>query len=81
MARIENDPPTPVPAGTIEPADEAAVDLTAAAEAEAPPELLAQTLGQYLRGWWARVRSGDSGVLPVVVGIVGIAIVFQVLQS
>ncbi len=78
MARIENDPPTPVPAGTIEPADEAAVDLTAAAEAEAPPELLAQTLGQYLRGWWARVRSGDSGIIPVVVGLVAVAAIFEI---
>ncbi|HEY1347674.1 MAG TPA: hypothetical protein VGF54_22010, partial [Streptosporangiaceae bacterium] len=54
-----------IPAGT---ADAAMVaDLTAAPEAAAadvPPELLAQSLGQYLRAWWLRVRSGDSGVLP-----------------
>jgi D-xylose transport system permease protein len=79
MARIENDPVVPV--GAAGPAGEAAVDLTASSEAEVPPELLAQTLGQYLRGWWARVRNGDSGVLPVVVGIVGIAIVFQLLNG
>jgi D-xylose transport system permease protein len=84
MARIENDPPTIVPAEAAEAAElagEAAVDLTAAAEVEVPPELLAQTLGEYLRGWWLRVRSGDSGVLPVVVGIVGIAVLFQILNS
>ena len=73
MARIENEPVAPVEA----------VDLTAAvdARAELPPEVLAQSLGEYLRGWWTRVRNGDSGVLPVVIGIVGIAIAFQILNG
>ena len=55
-------------------------DLTAAHEAAAdvPPELVAQSLGQYLRAWWARVRGGDSGVLPVVLAIVVVAISFQI---
>ena len=37
-------------------------DLTAAAEAAAdvPPELVAQSLGQYLRASWAAVRSTIS---------------------
>jgi D-xylose transport system permease protein len=61
----------------------AVVDPTAAYEAAAdvPPELLAQSLGQYLRAWWARVRGGDSGVLPVVLGIVVVAISFQIANS
>ena len=60
------------------------VDSTAAADvaaADVPPELLAQSLGQYLRAWWARVRSGDSGVLPVVLGMVVVAISFQIANS
>ena len=58
-------------------------DLTAAHEAAAdvPPELVAQSLGQYLRAWWARVRGGDSGVLPVVLAIVVVAISFQIANS
>jgi D-xylose transport system permease protein len=63
------------PAGT-------SVDLTAAPEAAAadvPPELVAQSLGQYLRAWWLRVRSGDSGVLPVVLGLVVVAVVFEII--
>jgi len=48
------------------------------AAADVPPELLAQSLRQYLRVWWLRVRSGDSGVLPVVLGIVVVAISFQI---
>jgi D-xylose transport system permease protein len=61
-----------------------AVDLTAAPEVAAvdiPPELQAQSLGQYLRAWWLRVRSGDSGVLPVVLGIVVVAVAFQIANS
>jgi len=51
------------------------------AAADVPPELLAQSLGQYFRAWWARVRGGDSGVLPVVLGIVVVAISFQIANS
>src|SRR5215467_15191643 len=59
-----------------------ATDLTAAPEAAAadvPPELLAQSLGQYLRAWWLRVRGGDSGVLPVILAIVIVAVVFEII--
>ena len=56
-------------------------DLTAAPEAAAdvPPELLAQSLGQYLRAWLLRLRSGDSGVLPVVLAMVVVAVVFEII--
>jgi D-xylose transport system permease protein len=59
-----------------------AVDLTAApqvAAADVPPELLAQSLRQYLRAWWLRVRSGNSGVLPVVLAIVLVGGIFEVV--
>jgi len=71
--------PGGTPTGTADASTE--VDLTAAREAAAadiPPEFLAQSLGQYLRAWWLRVRSGDSGVLPVVLAIVVVAVSFQV---
>ena len=48
------------------------VDLTA------PPEVLANSLGEYARLWLRRVRSGESGALPVVIGLVAIVIYFQV---
>jgi D-xylose transport system permease protein len=67
--------PGETPAGTV-------VDLTAAHEvaaSEVPPEVLAQSLRQYLRGWWLQVRSGNSGVLPVVLAIVLVAIVFEII--
>src|SRR6266571_4137464 len=57
-------------------------DLTAAPEAAAadvPPELLAQSLGQYLRAWRLQVRSGNSGVLPVVLAMVLVAVAFEIV--
>ena len=72
--------PAETPAGTADAA--MAADLTAAPEAAAadvPPEILAQSLGQYLRAWWLRVRSGDSGILPVVLGLVVVAVVFEII--
>ena len=45
------------------------------------PELVANTLGEYLRAAAARVRAGDSGVLPVVAGLILISALFQSLNS
>jgi D-xylose transport system permease protein len=71
MARSKDDPLTTT---------ELAPDLTAAAEVdEVPSEIMAQSLGEYLRGWWARVKNGDSGVLPVVLATVVVAITFEIL--
>src|SRR2546421_4078152 len=64
-------------------AREAAPDPTAAAEAaqlELPPEIAAQSLGEWLRAWAARIRSGDSGVLPVILGFAVIMVVFQAIS-
>jgi D-xylose transport system permease protein len=69
--------PGETPAGTA-----GAVDLTADANVEAadiPPALVAQSLGQYLRGWLLQIRSGNSGVLPVVLAIVIVAVVFEII--
>lgn len=73
--------PSETPAGT---ARAGTVDLTLDAKvaaADVPPELVAQSLGQYFRASWARVRGGNSGVLPVVLGIVVVAISFQIANS
>src|SRR5262252_5673039 len=78
---MTSDRETPVTADPSETPAETAVDLTAApqAAADVPPELVAQSLGQYLRAWWLRVRSGDSGVLPVILAMVVVAAVFQII--
>jgi len=57
---------------------EAAPDLTAAAIDVIPPEILAQSLGEYFRAWFTRVRSGDAGVLPALAALLIVGIFFQV---
>ncbi len=79
MARIDGSPVAEVPADDPR---VTATDLTAAPDVtatEVPPEILADSLGQYLRGWWLRVRSGNSGVLPVVLAMVVVAVVFEIV--
>jgi len=69
-----------VPTGTADAGT--AVDLTADAQvaaAEVPAVLVAQSMGQYLRTWWQQVRSGNSGVLPVILAIVIVAVVFEIV--
>jgi D-xylose transport system permease protein len=73
--------PSETPAGT---AGAGTADLTldaAVAAADVPPALIAQTLGQYVRASWLKVRGGDSGVLPVIVGLVVVAVGFQIANS
>jgi len=45
------------------------------------PELVANNLGEYVRGWIARIRGGDAGALPVIAGLILISILFQSLNS
>ena len=62
---------------------EQAPDLTAApeaAQAEVPPELVAQSLGEYFRAWLARIAAGESGVLPVIVAMAAIVLVFGAIS-
>ena len=71
--------PGETPAGT---ADAGTADLTLDAKvaaADVPPALVAQSFGQYLRAWWLQVRSGNSGVLPVVLAMVIVAVTFQII--
>jgi D-xylose transport system permease protein len=72
--------------GSQPPADiaaeaESAPDLTAAAVEVIPPEIVAQSLSQYLRAWSVRARSGDAGVLPVAVALVAVTIVFTIVSK
>src|ERR1700753_4160800 len=47
----------------------------------AAPEVVANDLGEYLNAWSRRIRNGESGVLPVLLGLVIIIIFFQIEQS
>lgn len=78
MAGIEDLKGEPLP--LEESAAELAPDLTAAAVDVVPPALVAQSMGQYMRAWWVRVRGGDAGVLPVVLALVGVSLVLQIVS-
>jgi D-xylose transport system permease protein len=47
----------------------------------AAPDVIAGSLGEYVRIWGARVRAGESGALPVVLGLIAIVAYFQVRNS
>jgi D-xylose transport system permease protein len=53
-------------------------DPTAAAPTGQPG---GEGLGAYARRWWTDVRSGELGSLPIIVGLIIIAIVFQSANS
>ncbi|HEY5472723.1 MAG TPA: hypothetical protein VIK32_05970, partial [Candidatus Limnocylindrales bacterium] len=72
--------PQNVPDAAIAAEAETAPDLTAAAVDVIPPEIVAQSLGEYLRAWLARVRGGDAGLLPVLVALVAVTIVFTAVS-
>ena len=60
------------------------VDAAALSDEElttAAPEILATSMGEYFAAWGRRIRNGESGVLPVLAGLVIIGIFFQIEQS
>jgi D-xylose transport system permease protein len=80
----------PIEPGQAEPGGSVAVAGEPAAEPEAAavvaarvggsPDLLADSLGEYFRLWLRRVKSGESGALPVVIGLVALGIYFQLSE-
>jgi D-xylose transport system permease protein len=82
MADVEKPRLEPADSGGVDALDresDASTDPAAdqAALAVAAPELAAGSLSEYWRALLARARAGESGVLPVVVGLLLIAIIFQ----
>jgi D-xylose transport system permease protein len=45
------------------------------------PEILAGSLTEYFAAWGRRIRNGESGALPIIVGLIVIIIFFQIEQS
>lgn len=65
--------------GTTQPETDAETDVREIDVAESG--VLADSFGDYVRSWWKRVRGGESGVLPVLVGLAVIIVVFQIEKS
>lgn len=43
----------------------------------AAPEVLANSLGEYLQAWFRRIKGGESGALPIIIGLIAIIVFFQ----
>lgn len=71
--------PGAVNTGVAEPDEAGAFDD--AALRLAAPEVMADSLQEYLRAWLTRIRSGGSGALPIIAGLVALVIFFQIEQS
>jgi D-xylose transport system permease protein len=56
-------------------------EIASEAAAATVPDVIADSLGEYAKIWWTRVRGGESGALPVVLGLVTIVIYFEVRSS
>jgi D-xylose transport system permease protein len=63
------------------PEDGAAPALSEAAMATLAPEVMANSLSEYLAAWGRRIRNGESGALPILLGLVIIVVFFQIEQS
>lgn len=61
--------------------DEMTEAAASQAELAVAPDIVAGSLGEYVRASLMRIRGGDSGVLPVVGGLLLISILFQSLNS
>ena len=60
---------------------EAEGEADATVMSESSLEATSGSLGDYLGAWGKRIRAGESGVLPVLVGLVIIIVIFQTQQS
>jgi D-xylose transport system permease protein len=83
MASIDhNDAADEVTGGSVAVAGEpVGGDIAAGMGLTSAPEVLAESLGEYFRIWFRRVRSGESGALPVVIGLIALGAYFQISQS
>ena len=78
MAKV--DEPTPAPEPLPE-AEELSAEAASKATLAVSPELVAGSVPEYLRVSLARIRAGETGVLPVIAGMLLVSILFQSLNS
>ena len=67
--------------GPGSPEDQLTGEAARSSELAVPADIAAASVGDYVRGSLARIKAGESGVLPVVGGLVLISILFQSLNS
>ena len=56
-------------------------EVAALAATGAAPDVMADSFSEYVKIWWIRVRNGESGALPVILGLAVIVVYFQARSS
>ena len=56
-------------------------EVAAQAATGAAPDVMADSFSEYVKIWWIRVRNGESGALPVILGLAVIVVYFQARSS
>src|SRR5579884_1336426 len=69
------------PAGTGVQEEHLTAEAARSSELAVPADIAAGSVGDYVRGSLIRIRAGESGVLPVLGGLILISILFQSLNS
>jgi D-xylose transport system permease protein len=72
MAKVDEPVPTPEADG---------LDGAPGADVDVPAELVSGSVGEYVRASLARLKGGETGVLPVVAGLLLVSILFQSQNS
>jgi D-xylose transport system permease protein len=67
--------------GSVQQAEELTQEAEDKAQLAVSPELVAGSLSEYVRASLARLRAGQTGVLPVIAGLVLVSVVFQSMNS
>jgi D-xylose transport system permease protein len=76
----EEQPASVAVASETEATTEAGHQAAAEIALTSAPDVLAGSLSEYTRIWLRRVRSGESGILPVIIGLVVIVVYFQLRE-
>jgi len=76
----EEQPASVAVASETEASTEAGHQAAAEIALTSAPDVLAGSLSEYTRIWLRRVRSGESGILPVIIGLVVIVVYFQLRE-
>jgi D-xylose transport system permease protein len=66
---------------TTDSAPDTSAEESAIAAAGGSPELVAGSISEYVRILLKRIRSGESGALPVILGLIAIVLFFQIRSS
>ncbi|TMK37033.1 MAG: ABC transporter permease [Actinobacteria bacterium] len=78
MAKVDEPTPSPEPAPE---AEELSSEAASRATLAVSPELVAGSVPEYLRVSLARIRAGETGVLPVIAGMLLVSILFRSQNS